>query len=351
MWQTGLEVVLPQGDVMRTGMGAVPGSNTWQLFPFGFGPFPDGMFMQSNLGIVTKMGVALMQRPPASLTYLITFQNETDLEQVVDIMLQLRINLMPLQNAPVLRNIILDAAAVSKRSEWYEGDGPLPDEVIKRMKSELNLGHWNFYGSLYGPPPMIDLLYGVIKEAFGQVPDARFYRHDERHDRGARVLQDRHKINNGIPSLDGLQLLEFVPNGGHICFSPVSAPDGKDAIKQAQMVKRRADEYHKDYAAQFIIGLRDLRHICFFTYDTQDPRARQETLDMTRLLINEAAAEGYGEYRTHNALMDDVMATFSWGDGALLKFHEQLKDALDPNGIIAPGKSGIWPRRYRGRNF
>jgi 4-cresol dehydrogenase (hydroxylating) flavoprotein subunit len=29
MWQTGLEVVLPTGDVMRTGMGAVPGSNSW----------------------------------------------------------------------------------------------------------------------------------------------------------------------------------------------------------------------------------------------------------------------------------------------------------------------------------
>ena len=30
MWQTGMEVVLPQGEVMRTGMGAVPGSNTWR---------------------------------------------------------------------------------------------------------------------------------------------------------------------------------------------------------------------------------------------------------------------------------------------------------------------------------
>ena len=38
-------------------MGAVPGSNTWQLFQYGFGPFPDGLFTQSNLGIVTKMGI------------------------------------------------------------------------------------------------------------------------------------------------------------------------------------------------------------------------------------------------------------------------------------------------------
>jgi 4-cresol dehydrogenase (hydroxylating) len=266
-------------------------------------------------------------------------------------MLPLRINMAPIQNVPVLRNIIMDAAAVSKRTEWYDGPGPLPPEAIQRMKSELNLGHWNFYGTLYGPPPMIDMFYGMIKEAFGQIPGAKFYTNEERHDRGGHVLQDRHKINNGIPSLDELQLLEFVPNGGHICFSPVSAPDGRDALRQAQMVRQRADEYNKDYAAQFIVGLREMHHICLFPYDTADPQARQETLDMTKVLVREAAAEGYGEYRTHNALMDDVMGTYNWGDGALLKFHEAVKDALDPNGILAPGKSGIWPARFRGQGL
>ena len=43
------------------------------------------------------------------------------------------------------------------------------------------------------------------------------------------------------------------------------------------------------------------------------------------------------------------MGTFNWGDGALLRFHETVKDALDPNGILAPGKSGAWPARYRGQ--
>jgi len=351
LWQTGMEVVLPTGDVMRTGMGAVPGSNTWQLFPYGFGPYPDGLFTQSNFGIVTKMGIALMQRPPASMTYLITFDREEDLEAIVDIMLPLRINMAPIQNVPVIRNIVLDAGTVSKRSEWYDGPGPLPPSAIEKMKKTLGLGYWNFYGTLYGPPPMIDMFWTMIKDAFGTIEGAKFFTHEERKDRGGEILQDRHKINNGIPSLDEMRLMEYIPNAGHVCFSPISAPDGKDALRQFEMVKARADEYSKDYAADFIIGLREMHHICLFLFDTKDEKSKEETFDLTRLLIAEAAAEGYGEYRTHNAFMDDVMATFSWGGGALRKFHETLKDALDPNSIMAPGKSGIWGRRFRDRSL
>lgn len=64
-WAThsGLEVVLPTGEVVRTGMGAMTGSNTWQTFPYGFGPVVDGLFSQSNMGIVTKMGMTLMPNP------------------------------------------------------------------------------------------------------------------------------------------------------------------------------------------------------------------------------------------------------------------------------------------------
>jgi len=249
MWQTGLEVVLPEGDVLRTGMGGVPGSTTWQLFPYGFGPYPDGMFSQSNLGIVTKMGIALMQRPPGSMTFLITFENEADLGRIVDVMLPLRINMAPLQNVPILRNIVLDAGVVSHRDEWYDGDGPLPPEAIERMKRELNLGYWNFYGTLYGPRPVIDGFYAVIKEAFGTIPGARFYTNEDRPeagDRGAHVLHDRHRINNGIPGLDELKLMDWIPDAGHIAFSPVSAPDGEEALKQFRMVRRRTDERGTD---------------------------------------------------------------------------------------------------------
>lgn len=28
-----------------------------------------------------------------------------------------------------------------------------------------------------------------------------------------------------------------------------------------------------------------------------------------------------------------------------------MKDDLDPNGILSPGRSGVWPKRYRNKGF
>lgn len=42
---SGLEVVLPTGEVFRTGMGAMEGGNTWQAFPYGYGPFSEWVYL------------------------------------------------------------------------------------------------------------------------------------------------------------------------------------------------------------------------------------------------------------------------------------------------------------------
>jgi 4-cresol dehydrogenase (hydroxylating) len=41
------------------------------------------------------------------------------------------------------------------------------------------------------------------------------------------------------------------------------------------------------------------------------------------------------------------MNTYSFNNHALLRFHETLKDAIDPNGILSAGRYGIWPKHVR----
>jgi len=83
---SGMEVVLADGSVVRTGMGGVANAKSWTAYRFGYGPQIDGLFMQSNLGIVTKMGIWLMKKPAATKTWVAGFRNFDDATLAVEVL-------------------------------------------------------------------------------------------------------------------------------------------------------------------------------------------------------------------------------------------------------------------------
>ncbi|KAF3762805.1 FAD-linked oxidase-like protein [Cryphonectria parasitica EP155] len=352
---SGMEVVLPTGEVIRTGMGALPGSNTWQAFPYGFGPFSDGIFSQSNFGIVTKMGMTLVPNPGGHESFMYTFQKEEDLAQLVEIIRPLRISMI-LENVAQLRHITLTIASRGKpRTNYYRDDEqkstPIPPEVVHKAAAETPVGDctWLYYGMSYGPPQIRKYKLDMIDAEFHKVPGCK--RIDPSTLPPDEYFWVRDRVAVGVPDVQELGWVNWVPNGSHIAFSPVSPIRGRDALALYDLAKKRHVEFGIDLFPAFIVGLREMHLIVEIVYDSGNAERRRAALKCLRAMVQDAAALGYGEYRTHLALMDQVAATYSWGDGALMKFNEKLKDTLDPNGILAPGRSGIWPARYRGRGW
>ncbi|KAJ5119071.1 hypothetical protein N7476_011423 [Penicillium atrosanguineum] len=360
MMHCGMEVVLPSGELMRTGMGAMPqpkklgepsvplheepGNKCWQLFPYGFGPYNDGLFSQSNLGIVTKMGIWLMPNPGGYQSYLITFPRDEDLHQAVDIIRPLRLQMI-LQNVPTIRHILMDAAVLGTKTEYTSTKGPLDDAELDGIAKRLNLGRWNFYGALYGPESTRNALWGIIKDAFSAVRGAKFYFPEDIKQKS--VLHTRDKTLQGIPTFDELAWIDWLPNGAHLFFSPISKVSGDDAMLQYSVTKRRAREAGLDFIGTFTVGLREMHHIVCIVFDRKDPDSKSRAHWLIKTLIADCAAYGWGEYRTHLAVMDQIAETYNWNNNILMRFNEAIKNTLDPNGIIAPGKNGIWPSTYQ----
>lgn len=238
------------------------------------------------------------------------------------------------------------------RRAFFQGEGQMTDEMARQIaQRELHYGDftWLYYGMAYGPKETRQYKLDIIHREFMKIPGAR--RIDPATLPPDDYFWSRDRIAAGIPDLEELRWVNWYPNGGHIAFSPVSPVRGADAMALWKIARGRAAEHGLDIFPAFCVGLREMHLIVEVVYDRTDAGMRQRALRCMRAMIDDAAAQGYGEYRTHLVLMDQIMRTYSWNDGILLRFHERLKDALDPNGILAPGKSGVWPARYRGRRW
>jgi 4-cresol dehydrogenase (hydroxylating) flavoprotein subunit len=345
--QCGMEVVLANGDVVRTGMGGIEIGTSWQTFQPGYGPSFDAMFMQSNYGVVTKMGVWLMPAPPAYLLGEIQFRHEEDLEAIVEILRPLRLD-ETIRNQAVIEGGVRRAAGLAPRAHWYEGAGPMPESAIAAMLEQLHVGRWNLHFALYGTPEVIDARYAIVQRAFARVPQATMSA--KRYSGDAQPVDGGDRNLAGIPAMSAFRMLDWRGGAGaHVDFAPVCPATGRDAMRQYTMVKARAAEYGFDYYGGFTAGTRHLHHIFAAIFDRDDAHQTDQAGDLLRVLMSDARAAGYGEYRAHLAYMDLAAAQYDFNDGAMLRLSETIKDALDPAGILSPGKQGVWPMAWRDR--
>ena len=87
---SGMEVVLADGTVVHTGYGHFPASRVTHVSRWGIGPAIDGLFSQSNLGIVTELGLWLQPKPAHAITGYYTVPDDA-LETAIDTLRPFRI--------------------------------------------------------------------------------------------------------------------------------------------------------------------------------------------------------------------------------------------------------------------
>ena len=118
--------MLGDGRVLNTGFGHYANAKAGRTYRYGVGPFLDGIFSQSNFGVVTKMGIWLMPAPQDFCAFFFSSENESDLPAIIDALAPLRMQGV-LQSTVHVAN---DLRAISGRMgyPWDRAGGitPLP---------------------------------------------------------------------------------------------------------------------------------------------------------------------------------------------------------------------------------
>lgn len=349
----GFEVVLPDGDLLRTGSGAMDNNPTWHLYKRGLGPTSTELFMQSNLGIVTKMGYWLMPKPEVYMPLWLTCWDESQIPAIVDALRELMLD-KTIEMRPQLSNTLIMASMLSSRSDWFDGDGPIPEEIIDKIAKELGLGRWMMRFALYGDEAVVDHNYSKLRKRFLEIPGIDIVGAKYGADEWETLPNPHERVQIGVPSLDLYKMASWSggEEGGHVDFSPVIPLTSGHTIKAMKLMKEMCAESGLDYLGGLLpINARATTFINVIPFDTKNPTQVDAAYSAAKTMVAKAGKMGYGEYRAHLSFMDLASEQFGFNDHAQRRFNEQLKDTLDPNGIIAPGKSGIWGTLRREQGY
>jgi (+)-pinoresinol hydroxylase len=329
----GMEVVLGDGEIVRTGMGAVPNAKTWQENKWGYGPWVDGLFRQSNMGVVTKMGFWLMPRPEAYISGTAQVFNDRDIIPLIQ-----TLNLLENQH------VVNGSTQLGGAAAFGGGGGNAPS--------------WTVQVPIYGPEKVIRAQLEYAKEKFEQIDGCRFVENDLI--RVPLSPEDRARVrlvNFGIPDLSTFALLgrspmQPNPAGGHIGFSPIVARNGEELLRfrdfyRANLAQVTGGENLGIVGPVFMTNWeRSLVALIMFPI-AKDANFNRRIRAAFERWVELAAAEGWAEYRAPAVFQDDVANTYAYNNHALRRLQERIKDAVDPNGIISAGRYGVWPRHLR----
>jgi 4-cresol dehydrogenase (hydroxylating) len=335
----GLEVVLADGELLRTGRGAIPGSPLWSSHRRAFGPSLDELFKQSNLGIVTKAGLWLMPRPEVFAIGTIHCVHEADIVPLID-MLRRLLQEGVLQGIPMIVGTPAESEAADPRQAPF---------TLANLKTVLRPGRWNVRLGLYGHADMVAARRAILARAVAAIPGAELELRTYPGTAGPEEVEPRDYISAGIPNqllLDRLKGV-FGESFGHMDFSPVLPCSGDAALRLDRAVREVSARHGLIGPVGMLLNQRSMVAACMLMFDTADPARVATARTAMQELYRQAEGWGCAPYRAHVALADQALGAFSFNDHALARTYGRLKHAFDPRGILSPGNHGIWPESVR----
>ena len=363
----GMEIVLADGQVLRTGFGHFAAAKVANVYKYGVGPYIDGLFTQSNFGIVTKIGVWLMPEPERFEACYFACDKESDLGPLIDAVRWLLLNRVVKGSINIVhRN---RALTLLTRYPWEEMSGktPLSEAVYSKIANEKKVGAWNGVTALYGAREEVSAAKKVMKRILrDKVARINFI--------SEQTLRLAERFPKPIGLLTGLNISEILKalkpsfaimrgRPGEVSLAtpywrmkksvpPRDIDPARDGCGIAwlspvvPMTKENAEEFigvvrpifakhgFEDCMTFTAVNERSFDCTLPILYDRSDPAETKRAAQCHEELLGACTDQGYIPYR----MGIQSMAGLVGGDDVFWDVVQRLKKALDPGGIISPGR-------------
>lgn len=325
-----LEIMSANGDTFRTGLGGLfQGAKPY--YKYGLGPDFTHLFTQSNMGIVTEAVINLQMKQPFTLV----------LSQFPYEILGAFINKVStlVKKGIISHSLEIDSQNDPKIFELFEADSPMDYR-------------WISWFVVFGEEAVREAKLDIVRRQLADMVDGiKLFHSEEDHSQAAPPIQVRVSRYNGMPNdhsllataksfgveLDvknpDIDLAKDLP--GFRCILPV-LPFSKSAAPIIELIL----DFSKDFPfipAISIIGLDEysLEVFARVHFDRSDPSQIEEAGDWARGLLEILKHSGTFPYRLDVESMQPYLASLP---DPLRDLKNTIKNQLDPNGIIAPGR-------------
>ncbi|MBG1270899.1 FAD-binding oxidoreductase [Nostoc sp. WHI] len=370
----GLEVVLPTGECIHTGFERFPNAKAGKVNRWGIGPYFDGIFTQSNLGIVTQMTMWLLPRPQYFQSFFYSLKDDSAFEEFIDTLQSLKFQGL-LRNSFVIFN---DYRMLSTKQQypWKETDGetPLSEDLMQTLRKTWGGGLWIGEGALYSASRQQGgIERKLIKRALKKTVNKIIF-FDDRKARIAEIIRPIYKwitgidlrdimdffynknLQRGIPtdkviSMTYWRKREPVPSNmdpdrdrcGLIWLAPSVPFDGQHVRAALKIIEETAKlhQFEPNIGLQCVTE-RSIDMTVAIVYDRDVVGEDERAIACQDEMMQKLMLEGYIPYRLSTSTMNSLPPVKD-DYGKLL---QDLKQALDPNNILAPGRYDFrkeWP--------
>jgi len=361
----GMEVVLPSGEVIETGYGRFSGARSTPVYRWGVGPVLDGLFSQSNFGVVTRITQWLMPAPEYFQAYYFRVEEASSLDRVIEALRPLRLS-GTIRSASHIANDYKVVSALQQYPwEVAGGKTPLGPAEMAGLRRTLKIGCWNGSGALYGTRAQVKEARRLLRNALKGCAQRLQFLDDRTIElaslfakpyeyitgwnlqRTLAVLKPVYGLMKGIPTSHPLastywrkrtpppEAMDPDRDGcGLVWCSPVAPNDGASARQLTELVTAFVlDQGFEPAISLTMITERALACIISLSWDREVAGEDGRAFHCYRALVDRLAQHGYHSYRLSTGMMSATAQPGAYAD--LLR---DLKQTLDPTGILAPGR-------------